>query len=135
MKKGEEVSVVNFFVDGFNDFQRAIGTWWSSYWRKFLKTIPGKIITCIGVSLLFIYLLYWIVTVGLQNSDFQRGMKDAMSADNYEAFMQTAYYIDMQLSEYSTIFEAFKAIGFVFILLGWIATIPFELEYIIYEMG
>lgn len=134
MKKGEEVNIVDFFTDGFNELKRAISTWWSTYWRKFLKTIPGKIITIIGVSLIFMYFMYWIVSVGLVNEDFQRGLKDAMSASDYEAFMQTVYNVNMKAYQYADVFTGFGMAGMILVFVGWIATIPFVLEYVIYEI-
>lgn len=134
MKKGENVNILKFFIEGFNDFKRAISTWWSCFWRRFLKTIPGKIITLIGVTLFTSYMAYWIITIGLQTSTVQKVMNGIMPADDYESFMQTLYSLSLGLSDYANTFIIVKNIGIVLMVIGIFAVIPFILEYVIYDI-
>lgn len=133
MKKGEEVKIVNFFVEGFDSFKRSIATWWSSYWRQFLKCLPGKIISGIGMLLLIIYLFYWVITTAALSEGFQDTLQRVLEEDYYEV-MTGIYNVVDAISPYSTTFNVFNIVGHLLVFVGWLITIPFVLQYIIYEI-
>ena len=133
IKNGEKVNVLNVFTIGFKEFGRVISTWWSSFWRKLLKTLPGKIIMGIGITFMFVYLIYVILISIVTNESFQNELQNSLG-DDYYTVVSSCYNIVENISPYAKTFELMKYLGIGLLIIGYIITLPFELQYIIYQI-
>lgn len=133
LKYGKTKNVTEFIKGGFDNFERAVSTWWSSSWRKFLKTLPGTIISSIGVILLVVslVLLFFVELSTLDNvsSTFREEL-----GDSYEEFVETSEMVAENIDVYEKTVGIMFTTSLIFIVIGVLVAMPFALQYIIYDI-
>ncbi len=133
LKYGKTKSVTEFIKGGFDNFERAVSTWWSASWREFLKILPGSIIAGIGMIMLIIGIIF-IVLVGVYTSDdFSSAFREEIG-DNYEEFVETSELIVDNIDYFEKFIGIMLGACWIFIIIGAIVMLPFVLQYIIYDI-